>query len=565
MPALNETPEFALDDKYTQAQGQVLLSGIQALVRALQTRAVLDRDAGRNSGGFISGYRGSPLGGLDQTLWQEEPRLLDLGIKFQPGINEDLAATAVWGTQQVGLHEGATVDGVFALWYGKAPGLDRSCDAIRHANMWGTAAQGGVVMVVGDDPAAKSSSLASQSEFTLQDLMVPILSPANVQDVHDYTVLGWQMSRHSGLWVGLKAIADHMDSSTSIEVGTEYFNREYASKLATQALPALPALPALTEETTGLYGAQSGDAAPHNAGLENPYIRQVDTPAEQELRMQNLKLPRAIEFAEAAGINRWITKPDRSTETANINSVENNQQRLGIIAAGKAYSDIREALGLLGLHNAKHIRDAGIELLKLGMTWPLEAGLVQRFAQAVDKIWVVEEKRAFVEPQVKSALYNAASMLYSTDSRDDNSDNKSKNKFVPVIGKYDEHGKPLLSACGLLEVSQLVEVICSQLDSSVKIEKPQLLAASKRAARAVLAAAAPAKLERAPLFCAGCPHSTSTRVPQGSRATAGIGCHYMVQWMSRETDSCTHMGGEGVTWVGESQFTNEKHIFSNSR
>ena len=486
------TAKFSLADRYELADGQVLLSGLQALVRALQTRADLDAKRGLSSGGFVSGYRGSPLGSFDKELWSQEQGLAARNVKFQPGVNEDLAATAVWGTQQIGLHTGHQVDGVFGMWYGKAPGLDRSCDAIRHANAWGTSSQGGVLLVVGDDPAAKSSSLSTQSEFTLQDLWVPILSPANVQDVLDFSVLGWEMSRHSGLWVGLKAIADHMDSAATIEVGLDRYT------------PVDLPLPA------------------------DAHIRREDSPQNQEARLIKEKLPAAIEFAREAGFNRWIT-----------NGMTAGDQRLGIVCAGKAYMDVREALAMLGLAAEQDIADAGIELLKLGMTWPMDEALITAFADRVDQVLVVEEKRAFVETQVKEVLYGRSA--------------------VPVIGKRDSSGEIALPSNGILEPAEIAVLI----DAELKLGQDAALAQVRANRQALEHVDAHAKQERTPLFCAGCPHNTSTRVPQGSRASAGIGCHYMVQWMNRDADSCTHMGGEGITWVGESLFTDEKHIFAN--
>ncbi len=490
-PAVQKST-FSLQERYEAKEGTVLMTGIQALVRALQTRAQLDQAAGLDSGGFVSGYRGSPLGGLDKELWQEQTRLKEHNIHFQPGVNEDLAATAVWGTQQVGLHGGNTVEGVFGMWYGKAPGLDRSCDAIRHANAWGTSNKGGVLLVVGDDPAAKSSSLATQSEFALQDMMVPILAPANVQEVLDFAVLGWSMSRHSGLWVSLKAIADHMDSSATLDVAMQRYT-EFA-----ETLP-------VADEDVDIF------------------IRREDTPHAQEARLLADKLPRAIEFARAAGLNRWVTRDGTSANPSD------HRAKLGIVCAGKAYSDVREALASLGLDTEESIRAAGIELLKLGLTWPLDQSLVRDFAARTQQLLVVEEKRAFVESQLKEALYGESA--------------------VPVEGKFDRDGRALIPQTGILEVSDLAEILRCKL-------------AGERFS-AEVSTSAEAKKARTPLFCAGCPHNTSTRVPEGSRATAGIGCHYMVQWMNRDTDSCTHMGGEGVTWVGESLFTEEDHIFAN--
>ncbi len=475
---------FSLDDRYT-SDGIVLVSGIQALVRALQDRARLDLLQDLHTGGFVSGYRGSPLGGLDEELWAQAQRLEDLNIHFQPGVNEDLAATAVWGSQQVGLHQGAQVDGVFGLWYGKAPGLDRSCDAIRHANAWGTSPSGGVLLVVGDDPAAKSSSLATQSEFALMDMQVPVLAPADVQDVLDFAIRGWEMSRHAGVWVGLKALADHMDSAATIDAD----------------LGRYPAL-ALSAQ-------------------DNVSIRREDTPVAQEERLILEKMPAVLEFAAAAGINRQVGASGKA--------------ELGIVAAGKAYRDLREACVHLGLETEQDIAAAGIRIFKLGMTWPLDTSEILDFARASQALLILEEKRPFVEPQIKDILYG--------------------NADVPLYGKR-ECG---LSSTGTLQVHDVVRVLCEKLEMA----PPPMLEQHETSLHVIADACAPSRQERTPLFCAGCPHNTSTRVPEGSRATAGIGCHYMVQWMDRDTDSCTHMGGEGVTWVGESLFTDEPHIFAN--
>ena len=487
MTAQATAPSFDLDERYDTISGRVLMTGIQALVRAINDQAQLDHWRDINSGGFVSGYRGSPLGGLDKELWRVEARLTDRRIKFQPGVNEDLAATAVWGSQQVGLHAGNQVEGVYGFWYGKAPGLDRSCDAIRHANAWGTSPNGGVLCVVGDDPAAKSSSLATQSEFTFQDLGMPILAPSNVQEVRDYALLGWQMSRQAGCWVGLKAIADHMDSAGMVDVSLKPF-KSFERVAASEA-----------------------------------HIRREDSPQDQERRLLGTKLPAVIEFARSCGINQRVTSV-------------HGQARLGIICAGKAYADVRESLSLINLKSLEDVSDAGIEILKLGMTWPMEADLIEQFAARCDRILVVEEKRAFVETQVREVLYNGTPK--------------------PIAGKKDFSGHALIPQTGILEPVQIARWLSKTLDRSINV-------GTQSTELSVAEVNAPARKERTPLFCAGCPHNRSTRVPEGSRATAGIGCHYMVQWMDRDTDSCSHMGGEGVTWLGEAPFTSERHIFAN--
>lgn len=493
---------FSLEDRYHRyhrERGVVLISGVQALVRALMTQAQLDRQRGMHTGGFVSGYRGSPLGGLDKELWSRAPELTELGVHFQPGINEDLAATAVWGSQQVGLHAGQTVEGVFGLWYGKAPGLDRSCDAIRHANAWGTSAAGGVLLVVGDDPAAKSSSLSSQSEFTLRDLMVPVLAPASVQEVLDFSIVGWEMSRMSGLWVGIKAIADHMDASATVEVGLDRY-------------PKINVL------------------EPHRPHEDRVHIRRQDSPQAQEHRLLNQKLPMAVAFAREAKLNKWMTK-----------NLHGHRGHIGIVCAGKAYADVREGLSLMGLASSSEISAAGIELLKLGMTWPLDEQLVAAFAHACDVVMVVEEKQDFVEAQVKASLYGKCQ--------------------TPVVGKTDTKGSPLIANIGILEPVEIARALYPFVVGTVDEKVRDLF--NRVDKNHALVDGSPARQERTPLFCAGCPHNTSTRLPAGSRATAGIGCHYMVQWMDRETDSCSHMGGEGISWVGEAPFTKEEHIFAN--
>jgi indolepyruvate ferredoxin oxidoreductase len=474
--------------------GHVLLSGIQALVRALLTRRCLDRAQGLDSGGFVSGYRGSPLGGLDKELWSYEGLLKDAGIVFQPGINEELAATAVWGTQHVGLRPGATVAGTFGLWYGKAPGLDRSCDAIRHANAAGTSPNGGVLLVVGDDPAAKSSSLATQSEHALAAMGVPILAPSDVQDVHDFAVLGWALSRHSGCWIALKAIADHMDSAGIVDV---------SERRLPNGMPLEP--------------------------VRDVHVRLTDNPLDQEERLLERKLPAALEAARAAGINRWLTRGEPGTRPG----------RLGIVTSGQAYADLREALRLLGLETRADIRAHGIDILKLGMVWPLDRDLLAQFAGSVDEVFVLEDKRPFLEQHVKAALYGATQ--------------------APIHGKRDHSGRRLLPEHGCLSVANVARVLVAL----TTLEATAFLRAVEENEARLKHVDAKARDERTPLFCAGCPHNTSTRVPQGSRAVAGIGCHYMVQWMDRDTNTFTQMGGEGVTWLGEAPFTDEAHIFAN--
>ena len=485
---------FTLDERYEKEDGVIFLSGIQALARLLLEQRRRDELLDLHTGGFVSGYRGSPLGGLDQVLWREKARLDASEIRFQPGVNEELAATAVWGSQQVGLFPGAEVDGVFGLWYGKAPGLDRACDAIRHANAAGTSPHGGVLLVVGDDHGCKSSTLPSQSELTLKDLGIPVLNPANVQDVLDFGLFGWAMSRFSGCWSGLIALADNMDSAATVYLDSE---------------PAPFVIPEHDHEvhiTTG------------RAALE------------QELLLHDVKLPLAVRFARANGINRVLSDPAEA--------------RLGIVTTGKAYLDVRQALVMLGLTDDAALEAAGIRLLKLGMSWPLDEVELDHFARGLDTIVVVEEKRAFVEEELKNVLY--------------------AHRSLNIIGKRTIEGEVLMPATGELTIAGVARALAHYLpiSESSSLSDAFLMKVEKLGAR-LTDIEGQAKTDRLPMFCAGCPHNTSTRVPEGSRASAGIGCHYMAQWMDRDTSTFTQMGGEGINWTGQAPFTGEKHIFVN--
>lgn len=475
--------------RYGADGGALYLSGIQALARLPIDQRRADIRADRNTAGFISGYRGSPLGGLDMELLRQSATFKALGIVFEPGINEDLAATAVWGSQQVGLFPGARPDGVFGLWYGKAPGLDRSSDAVRHANAAGVNPLGGVVLAVGDDPGCKSSTLPSASEFALRDLGIPVLAPAHVADVLDFGLFGWALSRYAGCWAGMLAVTDVMDSSMSVHVDAR--RRAFV----------------------------------HPNRDVNPHIRLADSPLEQEARME-LRLRLATSFGAANGINRLITDPERP--------------RLVVVTAGKTYTDVREALAKLGFASTADVADAGIRLVKLGMTWPLDADFVKRFRQGARRLLVVEQKRPFVEEQLRA-------MLCGVDS-------------IEVLGKgaTAAPARTLVSATGELDVPAIAAVLAETLGIG---DNGYL--AETRAAAALVGATQDSKTARLPLYCPGCPHNRSTRLPAGSRAGAGIGCHYMAQWMERETHLPTHMGGEGVNWIGQAPFTDEKHIFAN--
>ncbi|MFP6837483.1 MAG: indolepyruvate ferredoxin oxidoreductase family protein [Pseudomonadales bacterium] len=480
---------FSLRDRYLKNSGVIFISGIQALVRMSMEQRLWDASNGMTTGGFISGYRGSPLGGLDRELWNEQRRLSELNIQFQPGINEELAATAVWGTQQVGLFPGATVDGVFGLWYGKAPGLDRAGDAIRHANAAGTSASGGVLLVVGDDHGCKSSTLPSHSEYALKDLGIPVLNPADVSDVLDFGLFGWQLSRYAGCWAGMIAVTDTMDSAATVVLKPE----------RTYSLPV------------------------HNRDVHISLSRAAMA---QEALLHEIKLPLAVSFAHANSINKLISRSPGAS--------------VGIVATGKAYLDVRQALFELGIPDEQALAACGVRLLKLGMSWPLDAAEIRDFARGLATIVVVEEKRSFVEDQLKTLLYGG--------------------QAPQIVGKHDAGGVGLLPTAEELTATSVARVLAGYVPI---IPNDQYLRQLEIQDQLLAPIGGQANTDRLPIFCAGCPHNTSTKIPEGSRASAGIGCHYMAQWMDRETATYTQMGGEGVNWIGQAPFTEENHIFVN--
>ena len=499
-------PTVTLDDKYLLDHGRVYLTGTQALVRLPMIQRQRDLAAGLNTAGFISGYRGSPLGAYDQALWKAKTFLKDKHIFFTPGVNEELAATAVWGSQQVGLFAGAKYDGVFGIWYGKGPGVDRSGDVFKHANAAGSSPHGGVLLVAGDDHACKSSTLPHQSEHAFDAAMIPVLYPTGVADIIELGLHGIAMSRYSGCYVALKCVSDTVDASASVNLDIE------SPKIV---------IPTDFEISTG-----------------GVHIRWPDVPLEQELRLQHDKIYAALAYARANKLNR-----------VTINS---NDAKLGIIASGKSYLDTMQALEDLGI-DARHAAEIGLRVMKVGMPWPLEPTAVREFAQGLDEILVVEEKRQLIEYQLKEQLYN-----WRDDVR------------PRVVGKYDEHGEWetarsewLLPAAGELTPAMIARVIAKRIGkfyTSKIIEARLKFIEDKEAALA----RPRSKVARIPYFCSGCPHNTSTRVPEGSKALAGIGCHYMATWIRpEETMTFTQMGGEGVPWVGIAPFTETKHVFAN--
>jgi indolepyruvate ferredoxin oxidoreductase len=491
-------PDYTLDHKYTRFDGRIYLSGVQALVRLPLMQRMRDQAEGLNTGGFISGYRGSPLGGLDQALWKAGKHLKKAGVEFAAGLNEDLAATAVWGSQQLNLFPGARVDGVFGMWYGKGPGVDRAGDVFKHANAAGTSKFGGVLALAGDDHACRSSTLPHQSEHEFISAMMPILNPAGVQDILDMGILGWALSRYTGRWVGFKTIAETVESSASVNVDPHQLDI-----------------------------IMPGDFIMPTGGLN---IRWPDPPMDQEMRLHQYAMHAAIAFARANKLDKVV--------------IDSPKARLGIVTTGKSYLDVLQALEYLGLEESD-CRDVGIRVYKVAMTWPLEPEGIRNFARGLEDIIVVEEKRSFIEAQMKEHMYNW-----------DHATRPS------IVGKYDEQGEWVLPSINELTPARIARLIAKRLGrffTSDRIQDRLNFLAAKEKELALPRANFP----RAAHFCSGCPHNTSTKVPEGSRATGGIGCHYMVTWMDRKTDTFTQMGGEGVPWIGQSPFTNTDHIFQN--
>ncbi|MFZ2294985.1 MAG: indolepyruvate ferredoxin oxidoreductase family protein, partial [Polaromonas sp.] len=504
---------------YSLGHGRAFMSGVQALVRLPMLQRTRDAIAGLNTAGFISGYRGSPLGGYDQALWAAKKHLAAQNIVFQPGVNEELAATAVWGSQQLDLYPQTNkFDGVFGIWYGKGPGVDRCSDVFKHANMAGTAKHGGVIAIAGDDHVSKSSTAPHQSDHIFKACGLPVFFPSSVQEILDMGLHAFAMSRFSGVWSGMKTIQEVVESSSSVSVDPD------------RVKIIIPE-----------------DFQMPPGGL---HIRWPDAPLEQEARLMDYKWYAALAYVRANKLN--------------YNVIAGPNDRFGIIASGKAFNDTRQALVDLGL-DEDTCHQLGIRLHKVNVVWPLEATITRDFAMGLQEILVVEEKRQVIEYQIKEELYN-----WRADVRPN------------VLGKFDEpegdqsggewgRSNPsdhwLLRPKADLTPAIIAKAIAKRLS---KLGVPGDIVARMQARLAVIDARERALVEskidtgeRAPWFCSGCPHNTSTRVPEGSRAVAGIGCHYMTVWMDRSTSTFTQMGGEGVTWVGQSAFTRDAHIFAN--
>lgn len=493
----NGLREVALDDKYDLGKKTIFLTGTQAIARMLLVQRERDRQAGLNTAGFVSGYRGSPLGGLDQQLARAGKPLKAANIVFQPGLNEDLAATAVWGTQQAELQGEGKYDGVFALWYGKGPGVDRSGDVFRHGNMAGTSPHGGVICLMGDDHTAESSTNAHQTEFVLVDRMMPILNPAGVQEIMDYSLHGIALSRFASVWVGIKCVKDNIESTASVDGSIDRV------EIVTPTDFVMPP-----------------------GGLS---IRRELDFVEQEKRLHLYKRDAMLAYIRANRLNQTITSGGR-------------RARIGIITVGKSYLDVRQAMDDLGIDEVR-ANDLGIRLFKVACPWPLDPEELKSFATGLDLVMVVEEKRSLIEVQLKEELYE---LLHQP----------------KVIGKKDENGDWLFPVHGALDPNDVAIALGARLlqyrdDPALRERLEGIAKAQGRLAEAQDIA------KRTPYFCSGCPHNSSTVVPEGSRAYAGIGCHYMAQWMDRDTAGFTQMGGEGANWVGEAPFSTRGHVFQN--
>jgi indolepyruvate ferredoxin oxidoreductase len=486
---------YELDDRYRREAGRVFLTGTQALVRIALMQRTLDRAAGLNTAGFISGYRGSPLGGFDQELWRAKAYLEESNIEFLPAVNEDLAATALLGTQQVETDPHRTVEGVFGIWYGKGPGVDRAGDALKHGNAYGSSPHGGVLVVAGDDHGCVSSSMPHQSDVAFLTFMMPHLNPANVAEYLEYGLYGFALSRFSGMWVGFKAISETVESAMSVP------------------LPPYPqfAKPDYTPPPTGLH------------------YRWPDFPGPQIEERLEAKKAATLAFAAANPIDRKI--------------FDNPAARFGIVTTGKAHLDLMEALRLLGI-DRREAQRIGIDVYKVGMVWPLAQDAALEFVKNKHEVLVIEEKRGIIESQFKEYFYDYPGR-----------------KPRRMVGKADEHGNRLVPWVGELSPVQLAGIVARRLDAEFPglglTARADRLHADRNALINIKGAT------RMPYFCSGCPHNTSTRIPEGSQALAGIGCHFMANWMDRDTDGLIQMGGEGVNWVSRALFNGNRHIFQN--
>ena len=491
-----------LSDKYTATSGSVFMTGTQALVRLPMAQMRRDRAAGLNTAAFVTGYRGSPLGAYDQQLQMAQAYLEAENVRFQPGVNEDLSATAIWGTQQVVLSGQATRQGVAGYWYGKGPGVDRCGDVFKHGNAAGSSTHGGVLCFAGDDHTAKSSTLPHQSDHAFMAAVMPVLYPSSIHEFIEVGLFGIALSRFSGCWVGYKVISDTVETSAVVALSDEH---------QPFVVPDDYQLP--------------------DGGLN---LRWPDPPLVQDDRLQEHKAYAALAFARANKIDKVV--------------LDSPDARFGIIATGKAFEDVRQALSELGIGDDE-ARTIGLRLYKVRMPWPLEPEGIRAFSEGLEEVLIIEERREIIEHQIKQQLFN-----WRSDVR------------PRIVGKFDEIDKPFLPLSAALSTSRVARALATRIlrldfDESLKKRMQERLDYLQK--RADERANHKAPVDRQPWFCSGCPHNTSTRVPEGSKAMAGIGCHYMVQWMDRDTDTFTQMGGEGVPWTSISHYTDEKHRFVN--
>ena len=502
MSAVEPLRPVSLEDKYALPSGSVLMSGTQVLVRLPLLQRAVDQAAGLNTAGFVTGYRGSPLGAYDMELWAEQRRLKEAHVVFQPGVNEDLAATAVWGTQQAPLLPGTKYDGIFAIWYGKGPGVDRSGDVFKHGNRQGASKHGGVLVCAGDDHPGKSSTVSHQSEQALAASHIPVLYPASVQELLEYGMLGWALSRFCGLWVALKCTNETVEGTSTVDIDPARFRF---------------AAPSVTAPPTGL-----------NTNPRPMALREAD-----EMLVTRYRLPAAHAFARANGIDRVV--------------IDGPQRRLGIVATGKGYAETVQALQALGLDDAGRAAQLGLRLYKVGMIWPVEPRGLREFAAGHDEILFVEEKAAFVEEQAGRILYSLPEA-----------------ERPRLTGKFDDQDRALLPADQQLQFAEVALVLARRLEALGLVDdrlRERVAQLQSHQSQARDNAAGPAS--RSPYFCSGCPHNTSTVVPEGSLALAGIGCHTMAGYMNRRTLMPTQMGGEGLNWTGIAPFSAMPHVFQN--
>jgi len=485
---------YTLEDRYLRDSGRVFLTGTQALVRIPLMQAALDRKLGFNTAGMVSGYRGSPLGAYDMALWQAQKHLDENRIDFVPAINEDLAATIMLGTQQVETDDDRTVDGVFGIWYGKGPGVDRAGDALKHGTTYGSSPHGGVLVIAGDDHGCVSSSMPHQSDVAFMSFFMPTINPANIAEYLEFGLWGIALSRYSGCWVGFKAVSETVESAASVE------------------------LPPLPEFVT------PDDFTPPETGL---HYRWPDLPGPQlETRIEH-KLAAVQAFARANPIDRCL--------------FDNAQARFGIVTTGKGHLDLLEALDLLGIDEDR-AREMGLDIYKVGLVWPIERRGILNFVHSKEEVLVVEEKRGIIESQIKEAMSEP-----------------DRPGEVLITGKQDELGRPLIPYVGELSPKLVAGFLAARLGRFFATDYSERLVAINSMSNAQ----DPGGVKRLPYFCSGCPHNTSTKVPEGSKALAGIGCHFMASWMGRDTESLIQMGGEGVNWVGKSRYIGNPHIFQN--